>query len=68
MWAAPESSPAAELRITVDGYDYSAPFITIDPTYPIRIAIVLVPPTEGRTRPATGYIYDADGNPLDSVT
>ena len=60
------SNPAAELRVTAGGYVYSVPFITIDPSYP-RIAMIVVPPGDGHTGPAVGYIYDSEGNVLDSA-
>jgi hypothetical protein len=67
LFAVPASDPSAELRVTVDGYEYSTSFISIDSTYTTRIAMLLVPPTEGRTTRPTGYVYDADGKPLQSL-
>ena len=67
VYAVPLSNPEAELRVTVDGNEYSAPFIEINPAYSMRIAMVLVPPQEGRTAPPTGYIYDAAGKALESL-
>jgi hypothetical protein len=41
--------------------------VTIDPTYPVKVAMILVPPTHGRATPPTGYLYDAHGTPLQPI-
>ncbi|MCU1397626.1 MAG: hypothetical protein JWN62_735 [Acidimicrobiales bacterium] len=62
----PSDDPAAELRITDQDHVYSTKFITLDPANAVRIAMILVPPLEGRTAPTSGYTYAEDGTPLDS--
>lgn len=67
LQVAPPGNPADEMRITDQAHVYSTKFITVDPTYPVRVAMILVPPLASRTAKVTGYLYAADGTPLDTV-
>ncbi len=63
----PVDDPTAEMRVTVDGLVYVTKFVTIDPSAPVRVAMILVPPQPGRTAAPAAHTYDADGNPLESL-
>ena len=43
VYTAPVDGPVDEMRITADGYVYSTKFVVLDPTYPVRVAMILLP-------------------------